>query len=433
MSRPMSSSTEMANVLSVFMDEHHVGSLYNETPLAFAYDPMWLNGALAKPLAPEIPLRAEKVNSPYVHAFFENLLPEGEQRKLISMRHHVSTLFGLLATVGGDTAGSVVLLPSGQLPQPPRYRSLEWNQLNQLIHGEGFNDKKLREIIREQTNSTKSGITLSGVQHKLLISLDQHGLPLLPLGPSPTTHILKPDIIRNDIALFSSAVNETIVMRLAQLCELPTADVSYQPEVKACLIKRYDRLQQADGQLRRLWQADFCQLLGKPSDVKYEMDGGPSFKECFDLLLTYSVRPAIDQRNLLRWLFFNLYVGNNDSHAKNLSILGKTEGLRLAPFYDLMSTRVYSGLAQQFTFQIGGEFSPGKMQHSHLESFARLLGVKTNYLMKIASEMAEQVENTIPVATHEIASALAPAEKVMAERIEQKIGGIVKKMRSRFL
>jgi len=432
MSRQMNPANETDNALSVFMDEHHVGSLYNETPLAFAYDPLWLNSALAKSLAPEIPLQTGKIASPYVYAFFENLLPEGEQRKLISMRHHVSTLFGLLATVGGDTAGSVVLLPSGQLPQPPRYRSLEWNQLNQLIHGDVSNDKKLREIIREQTNP-KSGITLSGVQHKILISLDQHGLPLLPSGSSPTTHILKPDIVRNDITIFSSAVNETIVMRLAQLCELPTAEIAYQPEVHACLVKRYDRLQQADGKLRRLWQADFCQLLGKPSDVKYEMDGGPSFKECFDLLLTYSVRPAIDQRNLLRWLFFNLYVGNNDSHAKNLSILGTTEGLRLAPFYDLMSTRVYSGLAPQFTFQIGGEFSPGKMQQSHLESFAKLLGVKTIYLMKIAREMAEQVENTIPVAAHGIASVLEPSEKIMAERIQQKILGIVKKMRSRFL
>lgn len=194
-----------------------------------------------------------------------------------------------------------------------------------------------------------------------------------------------------------------------------------------------DRERNADGTLRRLWQADFCQLAGKPSDVKYEADGGPSFKECFELLSAHTVRPAIDQRNLLRWLFFNLYVGNNDSHAKNLSIISTPDGLRLAPFYDLMSTRVYSGLGPHFAFRIGGEFSPGKIEKSHLEQLADSLQVTPKYLLKIASDMATQVEQAIPQAVQQIAPSLPPVEQVMAERIRQKIAGIVKKMRNRML
>jgi serine/threonine-protein kinase HipA len=95
-----------------------------------------------------------------------------------------------------------------------------------------------------------------------------------------------------------------------------------------------------DETLRRLWQADFCQVAGVPSTVKYEFDGGPSFKDCYELLKKSSVAPANDLLNLLRWLFFNLYVGNNDSHAKNLALLAMPEGLRLAPFYDRMCTSV---------------------------------------------------------------------------------------------
>ncbi|MDB5746520.1 MAG: type toxin-antitoxin system HipA family toxin, partial [Massilia sp.] len=52
-------------------------------------------------------------------------------------------------------------------------------------------------------------------------------------------------------------------------------------------------------------------------DVKYEADGGPSFRDCFEILRT-SARPGVDRRSVLRWLFFNLYVGKNDSHAKIL-------------------------------------------------------------------------------------------------------------------
>lgn len=432
----MNRTSEARNVLSVFMDEHHVGSLYNEAPLSFSYQSTWLSHPAARPLNPTLPLQAEKLTSPEVHAFFENLLPEGNQRKIISMRHHVSTIFGLLSVVGGDTAGSIVLLPVGQIPQAPHYQALSWSQVDQLMHGGKLKDNELEKRRKDEEEGTNSRLTLSGAQYKLLISLDENGSPLLPFGSSPTTHILKPDIVRNDIRIFSSAVNETMVMRAAKLCGLPTADVSYQPEVKACLVKRYDRIQQADGTLRRLWQADFCQLLGKPSDVKYEIDGGPTFKECFDLLRMYSAQPAIDQRHLLRWLFFNLYVGNNDSHAKNLSILsaaGGRQDLQLAPFYDMMSTRVYAGLARQFTFQINGEYVPGKITKTHMEAFAKLLGVKTNYLMKIASDMAEQVENSIRIAAQEIALPLASPEKIMAERIQQKITSIVNKMRNRLL
>lgn len=429
----MSVGSDATKLLSVFIDDVHIGSLYNRAPLSFSYDIAWLDNPEAKPLDPEIPLQTGEIASPYVHAFFENLLPEGDQRRIIGLRHHVSTIFGLLAAVGGDTAGSIVLLPSGQTPQPPLYRLMDWSQIDKLIHGGGNNADATEQTGEEPDDPTKPRLSISGAQYKLLISLNQFGMPLLPMGASPSTHILKPDIVRSDINIFASAVNETIVMRASHICGLPTANVCYQSEVKACLVERYDRRKLADGTLQRLWQADLCQLAGKPSDVKYEADGGPSFKECFDLLSAHTIRPAIDQRNLLRWLFFNLYVGNNDSHAKNLSIINTDEGFRLAPFYDLMSTRVYSGLAPHFAFRIGGEFVPGKIEKSHLESLANSLGVKPAYLMKIANDMAEKVERAIPIAIQETMPHLIPAEKIITERIGLKITHIVQKMRSRLL
>lgn len=41
-----------------------------------------------------------------VAAFFENLLPEGEQRRLISLREQLTSVFGLLSRVGGESAGA---------------------------------------------------------------------------------------------------------------------------------------------------------------------------------------------------------------------------------------------------------------------------------------------------------------------------------------
>jgi serine/threonine-protein kinase HipA len=165
----------------------------------------------------------------------------------------------------------------------------------------------------------------------------------------------------------------------------------------------------------------------------YEADGGPTFAQCFALLRTHSLVPAIDQRNLLRWLFFNFYVGNNDSHAKNLSILATPEGLRMAPFYDLMSTRVYTGLNRQFAFRMGGENLPGKIGAPQIQLLAQALGVTPKYLLSIAGDMATKVAAAVRLAASEIGHDLSPAEMVIAERLQLKITGIAKQMRARIL
>jgi serine/threonine-protein kinase HipA len=433
-------SLDLAAGLDVFIDGQRVGTLHNQQPLAFSYAPEWLARANALAISTHLPLSAATQDTPMVGAFFENLLPEGNQRKLISLRYHVSTVFGMLSMVGGDSAGALVLLPPGQLPAPAAYEPMSWAQLGKLLHPDGSSMAALDQTpadddVGKQTNDRPDPerISLSGAQVKMLISLDSDGNPLYPLGASPTTHIVKPDMFRGDSKLFATAINETLVMRTASLCGLPTAKVSYQATLRACLVERYDRVAQADGSLLRLWQADFCQLAGIESGRKYEADGGPSFKQCFDLLAKHSARPAQDQRHLLRWLFFNLYTGNNDSHAKNLAICAAPEGLRLAPFYDLLCTRVYAGLGRQFAFTIAGEALPGNLNRGHWLRFAQTLGVAPKYLFKIAAEMADQVLLALPQAMQQILPGVAPAETVLLGRIEAKIISTIRKMQQRML
>jgi len=141
----------------------------------------------------------------------------------------------------------------------------------------------------------------------------------LPKGTSPSTHILKPNI-RRLAKVWHSAANEAIVTRAAALAGLPTAEVFYEPRTEACVVRRFDRQLRPGGKLARLVQYDLCQLAGTVSDRKYEKEGGPGLAACAELIRRYSTQPAVDLRHLVRWVFFNLYVGNNDSHAKNLSI-----------------------------------------------------------------------------------------------------------------
>ncbi|MET0964508.1 MAG: type II toxin-antitoxin system HipA family toxin [Noviherbaspirillum sp.] len=410
-----------------------MGTLYPGDPLCFEYAAQWLASGAARPLLASIGLAPGRQCMPQLHAFFENLLPEGEQRKLIGRRFQVSSVFGLLAMVGGDTAGAVVLLPEGQAPAAPVYQDLNWEQVGALVHVDAASIRQREAIEAAAAGLPEPRISISGAQFKLLLLLlTPKGMPRRPIGASPSTHILKPDMVRNDITVFATAVNETIVMRAARLCGLPVAAASYQAVAKACVVERYDRILRPDGAVERLWQADFCQLLGKPSGIKYEHDGGPTFRDCY-AMLEESAQPAVDRRTLLRWLFFNLYVGNHDSHAKNLSMLAASDGLRLAPFYDLMSTRVYSGLGPDFAFSIGGEFEPGRMSAEHMRALSRSLGVAPRYLMKLAGDMAEQVQAAVPIAAEEVLPCLDPGQKVLAERLMHHIRQNARQMRQRLL
>jgi len=419
-------------VLSVFMGPDFVGTLHDTEPLLnFSYDPSWLKNPQAQPLADNIPLQEGQIDSCFVYAFFENLLPEGEQRKLISLKYQVSTVFGMLAHVGGDMAGSVTLFSPGEVPEKPAFQKMTWQDIDKLIHPNGIGPGEDAQEI--QSALPRQRLSISGAQFKLLLSLAEDGAPLYPLGTTPTTHIVKPDIAYGAAKLFATAANETIVMTAAKLSGLPCANIFYQPLIKACVVERYDRVRLPDGRLKKLWQADFCQLSGKHSDIKYEHDQGPTFAQCYLLLKEKSARQAVDLRNLLRWLFFNLYVGNNDSHAKNLALVTTEEGLRLAPFYDLMCTRIYPGLSNNFALSIGGEFSPGQLRKDHIIALAETLAIKSDYLLKIASDMAASVNQSIPEAVEMIRPHLNHSEKRMAERLQQTIASAVKQITHRIV
>jgi serine/threonine-protein kinase HipA len=424
------STLSLPSSLWVYIGEDRVGTLYPGEALTFEYSPEWISGNHGA-LHPQIQIADGKLSTPQVQAFFENLLPEGDQRKLISQRYQVTSVFGLLTSVGGDTAGSIVLLPEGQVPAEPAYQDLTWEQVNTLVHTDVSTIQAREAIEAEAAQMPTARVSISGAQFKLLLLITPEGLARRPMGASPSTHILKPDMMRHDIPVFATAANETIVMRAAQICGLPTANTFYQPIVNACLVERYDRILHEDGKLERLWQADFCQLLGKSSDVKYEQDGGPDFKDCYTLL-TQSAQPAVDKRYLLLWLFFNLYVGNNDSHAKNLSMLAGPDGMRLAPFYDLMNTRLYAGLGPNFAFRIGGEFEPGKMGGEHLRALSESLDITLKYTTKIAAEIGAQIEAAIAQATAEILPVLDSGHKVIAERLAHFIHKNVKQLNKRF-
>ncbi|MDI5986410.1 HipA domain-containing protein [Halomonas sp. M4R5S39] len=175
-----------------------------------------------------------------------------------------------------------------------------------------------------------------------------------------------------------------------------------------------------------------CQLDGTPSTIKYESDGGPGLVRCRELLQQAGA-PAMDLQRLIGWLFFNLLIGNHDSHAKNLSILQTDDGPRLAPFYDLMSTTLYSGLSRRFAFRIAGEDRPGWIERPHLESLARSMRFQPRYFIQQGLELAEHMPAAVDRTLETLGEVARPGtEHTLLERLQQRLTGNCRKLAARW-
>ncbi len=403
--------------LDVWFGDAVVGRVFDTTPLAFEYAATWLLPKPAPMQIASIPLRAGVQADPSVTAFFENLLPEGDLRSALFAASKTSSVYGLLRTTAGDTAGGFVLLPSGSRPAAHHYLPTTWAALAAGVPAaSNAQPATLAKTARQGVR-----ISLAGAQRKFSVALFADGVPRMPQGTSPSTHIVKPDITRID-GVWASAVNETIIMRTAALCGLGVAPVFYEPHTRACVVERFDRYVDANAAansaVQRIMQYDLCQLSNRPSSKKYEAEGGPSLKDCVDLVRKYSSVPALDIKRLLTWVFFNLYTGNNDSHAKNLSLYSPPgQGVRLTPFYDLMCTRIYPGLSPSFAFDIGGTTLPGEVTGKHIADMAGQIGIGPKFASGVANELVGKLPAALAQAVESIRPSLTPRDATMASRL----------------
>jgi serine/threonine-protein kinase HipA len=413
--------------LGVWLNDDFVGTIYDATPLAFEYSEAWLSSSGRNPIG-RIPKQPGRQEGPYVAAFFDNLLPEGDLRARLGQKYHASTVFSLLLALGGDSIGAFVLLPGKQTPEPAAYVRTSWDRIARDLAKTGMSAADI------QTKDAR--ISLSGAQDKTTLVVDVNGDPWLPRGYSPSTHILKPDIQRVR-GVYASAVNESIVMRAALYADMEVASVAYEHHTKSCLIRRFDRVGVYPESIRRLVQYDMCQLAGVASSGKYEAEGGPSLRRCAEIIREESTQPAVDLRRLIDWVFFNLYAGNNDSHAKNLSLYTSPgQGTRLTPFYDLVATRVYPSLSARFAFAIGGEYVSGNISRSHIEAMARELGMGTNYVLDRAEATAMLVPPACERAIEEFESKqgrkLTEQQRQLVSNLRKFVASNVKRLHKSF-
>ncbi|MHC1481609.1 HipA domain-containing protein [Frateuria aurantia] len=327
--------------LLAWIGSEPVGVLQEQQGLwQFSYVPSWSGYGLSPALpVGQAPIMDGASVRP-VQWYFDNLLPEEGQRLLMAADARVdqADAMGLLAYYGAESAGALILLPEGELPAAPGAALVPLPDVALSA--------RIQRLPRQPlSHGARKRMSLAGAQHKLAVVL-RDGQLYEPQAIEPSTHILKPDHPSPDYA--HSVINEWFVMKLAAAVglQVPAVVRRYVPE-PVYLIERFDRQLTAAG-TRRLHVIDACQLLGLDRSFKYSSASMAVLAELAELCRL----PVMTRQRLFQWQLFNLLVGNGDAHLKNLSFLVGSDGVQLAPHYDLLSTAVYEARA------IGGERWP---------------------------------------------------------------------------
>ncbi len=312
------------------------------------YDEQWLAQPGCFKLAPQFPLQNGEFRGHSVKVFFENLLPEGDSLEdiLSVLQLRNAETLDIMGALGQELPGILSILPEGEAPSAAQ----QYQDLGLIDLETRLNAQRERRMPLLLSNQHHTSMSIAGAQPKM-------GLRYIPakakkatqffesMGATPSTHILKPDSLQPRYQ--PSAINECACMKLARAMKLPVPNVWLVrvPET-AFIVERYDRIE-VDGNIICKHQIDGCQILGIGPGWKYERVARlVSLPLIFTALRDLQIKGA-DMLQVQRWVMFNFLIGNADAHGKNISVLIGSEGIRLAPFYDLLNVRAYGdeGLA----------------------------------------------------------------------------------------
>lgn len=414
--------------LSVFLRGELVGSLERTGPsrYRFAYSKDAIEGDSSDPMArlsASLPLREERFKPSESAPFFEGLLPEGAVRASIAGKLGLSEAngFGMLAALGADCAGAVMVLPEDQ---PSRSSQVSARPLSESQVGELLRDLP-RDPLGIDVDPEGVRLSLGGVQDKLVLVRLPTGAFAQPLGGMPSNCLLKPEHERFE----GLAVNEAFCLRVAAAAgnEVAASELLELDGIRCLYSGRFDRTVDADGTPVRLHQEDMCQAVGLLPTQKYEAEGGPSVASVIALLRRQpSPRIALDVNAFVRAVLTGFLLGNSDAHGKNFSLLyDPATGVRLAPLYDVVSTAVYDGLTPRLAMAIGGEDDPSQvdlLSWERLGAESGLGGALPGFIRRWSSEVLAAMEACLRDAeqegwSHPVLEAIADVCRERARRL----------------
>ena len=382
----------MTTDLFAWLEGHLVGrfTAIGPSDAAFAYD----DQAGDTPISLSLPRQggwAKK--APY--RFLDNLLPDNQRtrNRLASETDAASSnVFDLLARIGGDVAGGLVLTPTDA---PPRSSD---DPLIPLTDDDiAYRIATLREDPDRWLDRDLSGgrFSLAGTQAKFTMALID-GQWYQPSPTIPSTHIVKPGSAR----LTEADAVEAATMSLARLAGIPAPETGVLQvlEQHAFITERFDR-DTTTTPATRVHGEDFAQAAGMPPGKKY----GMSAKQAIGLLHQHDPTDRLSHHFIDR-LAFAVATGNCDAHAKNYTLLLRVGEVSLAPAYDQVATLFWPGFDSKLAMAISGASRSAEVTSAHWAKLARTSGLTEDQVV----ESARTISTLVTQAAAQAASELDP-------------------------
>ena len=291
---------------------------------------------------------------------FENLIPESEIVKSIIHKHEIKYTIGILLyldnnngsfefynkqdfeslTLNEDTLVDYESIKKDVLQSHYTYPNILQDYEFTNIDNNKLHPKELNKLAEDNT------MGLSGVQYKFAVHLDHNNKEIKITNDKNDMYFIKPynkqrcTYIRrgnNSNYIPYLLINEHLFMTMARDFgfEVPYNAIIKEGVDYHYIIKRYDNSSGI-----KFDHIDFLTIIGKASKHKYEIN----FKE-----LEENIFNLIDNANIIvlyKFFVFSIIIGHGDLHAKNLSLIYKSNSLYeneliLSPFYDIATTKIY--------------------------------------------------------------------------------------------
>lgn len=317
------------NALNVIQDKRLVGQLGVEDGCwQFTYDDIWLRAEIYAPsLSPTLAKRkqpfVDTAQDKPVQDFFENMLPDGSMRTLMSEVRGHSDSFSLLLSMGHDLPGSLSL----ELKEKKR---VDDPDVCRLSVGAFPNMLDFQALVG------KSGVAPGG---QMKLSADAYGTVLTTLNSSRASRvIIKAGSVGQPEGDNRQVLNEWYCTRLAKAIGF---DTNYFQVSRlfggSMIIRRFDRMRKGT-KIDRLPVINGCQALGVAQQGSSEHLTAPSLNKLAQL----TSQPNKTLRRLFAWVCYNAMIGNSDIELNDLSFSMSVDESRammlsLLPVYDLSS------------------------------------------------------------------------------------------------
>lgn len=370
----------------------------------FTFDNAWRDQARRSELSLSMPKSARQHVGTTPKNWLWGLLPDNDgvlerwgRRFGVSPRNPMA----VLAHVGMDAAGAVQLTEHDEstLTGPSGLEMMSESEIGAHL-AELRRDPTAWLVTREHHGY----FSLAGAQAKFALAKTDEGWAV-PTGRAASTHIFKPGIA----GLASSDLGEHLAMDAAARLGLRVADstvTEFEGE-SAIVVARYDRAASSTGEIARSHQEDLTQTAGIHPAIKDQNEGGPGITAIARVLREAARTPEHATSMVERFFEANLYnfvIAGTDAHAKNYSVLLGSDGVDLAPFYDIQSILGHEDIHEReirLAMSIKGHYLAWEIRAREVGLAAEEIGLDSEW----ATARVRQLARHAPAALSDAVSA----------------------------